>query len=790
MSDVSGGSDNDNLAGGDGDDRITGAGGNDRLDGKGGKDFLDGGEGNDRITGGAGDDEIDGGAGDDFAAYSGAYADYRVTATATGFLVTDLRSASPDGSDTLRNVEHLLFSDLQLTLGTSGADTLVNEGRASQSERILAGSGDDLITIQTPSFLPSVIRAAGEDGFDTLQVAANQFYGATLEGSGGSFIVRVGSSSGAYTVNYDTMEALNLTGGLFGQSVSFVTGDTVDTLDLTTRYHHDITISTGAGDDVIRLGEIKGSADEQLTGTIVINAGSGNDQIDLIGVTSIARAKNLSGGEGNDVIRGSSGADRLSGDSGDDLLDGDAGTDIAVFTGARSEYRLEYNLGEVRVTDLRPGSPDGSDLLRNIEQIQFADLTETNPSPGAVGTAGDDLFILNRPGSYRVSGVEGNDGFYFGRFLDPNDDVDGGAGSSDQVAIQGNYGSVSLSAPSSFTLGARNLVNVEALALLSGTDSRFGGGGGLFDYSLKTVDANVASGRTLTVNWSLLLATEDVTFDGSAESDGRFLIYAGKGADTITGGAQNDGFYFGEGALSVSQLPTEFDTVNGGGGSDNQLALRGNYSSQLVLRADTITNIQTIALLSGKDARFGPAGPDYSYNLKTHDANLASGATLTVNAGRLRSTESATFDGSAETNGAFRFFGGEGNDGFKGGSGADFIYGGLGADTLEGGGGNDAFIYRSVLESTASSRDTIQGFASGDILDLIAIDADANADGNNAFTFIGSGAFTNAAGQLRAYRDGAAWIVEGDTNGDGAADLVIRVVTQDGHNLAANDFLF
>jgi hypothetical protein len=32
---------------------------------------------------------------------------------------------------------------------------------------------------------------------------------------------------------------------------------------------------------------------------------------------------------------------------------------------------------------------------------------------------------------------------------------------------------------------------------------------------------------------------------------------------------------------------------------------------------------------------------------------------------------------------------------------------------------------------------------------------------------------------LRAYQDaGGSWFVEGDTNGDGAADLVIEVVTQ------------
>jgi cytidylate kinase len=44
-----------------------------------------------------------------------------------------------------------------------------------------------------------------------------------------------------------------------------------------------------------------------------------------------------------------------------------------------------------------------------------------------------------------------------------------------------------------------------------------------------------------------------------------------------------------------------------------------------------------------------------------------------------------------------------------------------------------------------------------------------------AFTFIGSGAFTNVAGQLRVEMQGANALVQGDVNGDGVADLVIFV---------------
>ena len=67
------------------------------------------------------------------------------------------------------------------------------------------------------------------------------------------------------------------------------------------------------------------------------------------------------------------------------------------------------------------------------------------------------------------------------------------------------------------------------------------------------------------------------------------------------------------------------------------------------------------------------------------------------------------------------------------------------------------------------------------------IDANANTAGiNDAFAFIGSDPFT-AAGQLRAFQSGAQWIVEGDINGDGVADLMIAV---DGAaTIGAGDFV-
>jgi serralysin len=84
--------------------------------------------------------------------------------------------------------------------------------------------------------------------------------------------------------------------------------------------------------------------------------------------------------------------------------------------------------------------------------------------------------------------------------------------------------------------------------------------------------------------------------------------------------------------------------------------------------------------------------------------------------------------------------------------------------------------------------DHILSFTAGEKIDLSSIDASTTAAGNNAFAFIGAGAFTGSAGQLRAYQSGSEWFVEGDTDGDGAANLMISVASD--HALAAGDFVF
>jgi serralysin len=90
---------------------------------------------------------------------------------------------------------------------------------------------------------------------------------------------------------------------------------------------------------------------------------------------------------------------------------------------------------------------------------------------------------------------------------------------------------------------------------------------------------------------------------------------------------------------------------------------------------------------------------------------------------------------------------------------------------------------------TAATRDRILDFLwDRDRIDLSEIDANAVAGGNQAFSFIGTAAFTGVAGQLRYFAEGGALIVAGDINGDRVADFTISV-SMGGTTLAGADFI-
>jgi Ca2+-binding RTX toxin-like protein len=109
----------------------------------------------------------------------------------------------------------------------------------------------------------------------------------------------------------------------------------------------------------------------------------------------------------------------------------------------------------------------------------------------------------------------------------------------------------------------------------------------------------------------------------------------------------------------------------------------------------------------------------------------------------------------------------------------DRLTGEFGADTLTGGTGADSFIYTALLDSTVNEagRDTILDFSpkQGDKIDLSAIDANPALDEDEAFTFVGTSAFSGAAGEVQVRAGTGRTFVDADVNGDGVADFSIEL---------------
>jgi len=108
---------------------------------------------------------------------------------------------------------------------------------------------------------------------------------------------------------------------------------------------------------------------------------------------------------------------------------------------------------------------------------------------------------------------------------------------------------------------------------------------------------------------------------------------------------------------------------------------------------------------------------------------------------------------------------GTGDDRLTGGAGRERLRGMDRADLLRGGAGADEFVFHA----DEAAGDIIADFERG--VELV----DLGRAGPGQFQWIGAGSFTHQAGELRVAVRSAGLRVEGDADGDGAADLSFLV---------------
>jgi Ca2+-binding RTX toxin-like protein len=311
-----------------------------------------------------------------------------------------------------------------------------------------------------------------------------------------------------------------------------------------------------------------------------------------------------------------------------------------------------------------------------------------------------------------------------------------------------------------------------------------------------TVKTSLAS-YTLPANVENLIYTGSGNFAGTGNG-GDNSITGGPGNDTLDGGAGNDTMAGGLGndtyiVGSASDVVTEAP----GAGTDTVLTTLANYTLGSNIENLTFTGVGTftgtgntlanvITGGAGNDTLDGGAGADTMTGGTGNDTYVVDNAGDVVNENpgegidTVKTTLSSyTLPANVENliytgASAFAGTGNSLNNVLTGGPGADTLTGGAGADTLTGGAGADHFVFSSADFGTT---DEITDFshAAGDKIDLSAIDANTTINKDQAFTFIGTGAFTHVAAQLHYTISGGAMLLSGDVNGDGVADFTIKV---------------
>ncbi len=251
------------------------------------------------------------------------------------------------------------------------------------------------------------------------------------------------------------------------------------------------------------------------------------------------------------------------------------------------------------------------------------------------------------------------------------------------------------------------------------------------------------------------------------------VAHGGNGNDLLTGDAGDDMLEGGHGDDTISG-GTQNDSLAGGGDKDQISGGDGDDRIDGGLAADVLLGD------AGKDTLLGGDGNDSALGGSQNDW-IAGGLgkdTLSGNSGADQVSGDAGND---------LVQGDIGTDTLYGGDGADTLVGGTEADMLEGGAGADVFRFLTLADSANAAMDTITDFELGlDRIDLSRIDAVAGALGNQAFTFIGSAAFT-AAGQVRAVSFGADFQVQMNTAGRDGAEMTL--LTSDLTGIAAGDFI-
>jgi serralysin len=444
-----------------------------------------------------------------------------------------------------------------------------------------------------------------------------------------------------------------------------------------------------------------------------------------------------------------------------------------------TKYTWSPTTGEMFVNGVGQGAPGGNRILSTVWDGGGADTYDfsnystnlnVNLNPGAwTTTSSAQLARLNASGKLAVGNIA--------NALQHNGDVrsliENAVGGSGSDTLTGN-------AAANILIGNGG---DDKLSGGDGDDELAGGAGGdLLDGGNGSDAANYSTSATGLVADLLTPAANT----GEAIGDTYVSI------ERLTGSNFNDQLRGSDLANVINGLNGNDilvgrggnDTLNGGAGNDD---LVGGLAADKLDGGDGLDT----ANYSGAAATNTSTGKGLIVDLQSPSANTgeASGDTFSFIENVTGSNFSDDLRGDGLSNVLLGLSGNDillgrgGNDTLYGDGGNDRLIGGAGADVFVGGVGSDTFVFAGG-DSLPSVRDRIDDFLSGtDKIDLSAIDAKSGTLFDQAFTYIGSQAFSGTAGQLN-FANG---LLSGDTNGDRVADFQVQVLGVS--TMFASDFI-
>lgn len=306
------------------------------------------------------------------------------------------------------------------------ATTVAEGGQAFAQNTLSAANGGSIY------FLGNTTVLNGVDDSDLLSTGVS-FNGGSVDlgVSGGSALVMDNSFSASGGGDNDTIDFF-LNGWVENGGSAIFAGN---------QFYGD----GGEGDDTLNLNwwTLTNGASVGLNGNSAqLVGGSGSDTLNAyLGDSTSNSSVTLLGGSGDDLIEsidfGLNNQRLISGDAGNDTIIDDGGFSTAIFEGTRADYSLTaLNGGGISITDLRPGSPDGTDQLFQVDQFRFADgdVLVADLYLPIRGTEGADSLFGGDDGAI-IFGYDGNDQIIGGA---GEDYLDGGAGNDVLTALGGN----------------------------------------------------------------------------------------------------------------------------------------------------------------------------------------------------------------------------------------------------------------------------------------------------------------------------------------------------------------